>query len=85
MTLRLIAPTLLFYALAFTFVFVLEKFSPSGPCTPGLGLLSFFLLIPIIFGLLIKNLYVTIKKTRQNVSIVILHAVAIIVLFVIIC
>jgi hypothetical protein len=41
-TFKIIRPTLLFYAIAIATVYILEKVSPSGPCTPGLGILSLF-------------------------------------------
>jgi len=83
LTFKLIRPTLLFYIVAATAIYILEKVSPSGPCTPGLGLLSFFLLIPITVGLLLRNIYLTIKVDRENLLNVIIHTAAIILLFII--
>jgi hypothetical protein len=48
-------PTLVFYFASFALGFLLEKISPTGPCTPGLGVLWFLFLPFISFGLLIKN------------------------------
>ena len=76
MTLKLIKPTLLFYAIAVAAIYILGKISPSGPCTPGLGDLSFFLLLPIAGGLLLRNIYLTFKVDKSNLIIVILHIVA---------
>lgn len=81
MTFRLTIPTLLFYAVAIATIYILEKVSPSGPCTPGLGVLSFFLLIPIAVGLLLRNIYLTVKVNKANLINVILHIVAIVLIF----
>ena len=81
LTLKIVRPTLLFYIVAAATIFGLEKFSPSGPCTPGLGVLSFFLLIPITVGLLLHNIYLTLKVDKRNRMNVIIHSVAIIILF----
>ncbi|MEO6135024.1 MAG: hypothetical protein ABIP35_07720 [Ginsengibacter sp.] len=81
MTFKLIRPTLLFYAVAIAAVYILGKFSPSGPCTPGLGALSFFLLIPIAAVLLLRNIYLTIKVDKANLINIILHIAAIVILF----
>ena len=82
MTFKRIRSTLLFYVAAIATVYILEKVLPSGPCTPGLGVLSFFLLIPIVVGLLFRNIYLTIKVDKENLTNVIIHAVALILLFV---
>lgn len=82
LTFKIIRPTLLFYIVAATTVYILEKVSPSGPCTPGLGVLSFFLLIPIVVGLLLRNVYLTIKVDKKNLIKVVIHSVAIILLFI---
>jgi hypothetical protein len=83
LTFKLIRPTLLFYVVAAATIYILEKISPSGPCTPGLGVLSFFLLIPIAVGLLLLNIYLTIKGDKENLINVFIHAAAIILLFII--
>ena len=80
---KLIRPTLLFYVVAAATIYILEKVSPSGPCTPGLGLLLFFILIPIVLGLLLRNIYLTIKVDKANLTNVIIHISAIILLFII--
>jgi hypothetical protein len=54
---RRIIKTILFYILSFIVLSILEKQSPSGPCVPGLGMLGFFLLIPISIVLFLINLY----------------------------
>jgi hypothetical protein len=64
-------------------IYILEKISPSGPCSPGFGVLSFFLLIPIAVGLLLLNIYLTIKVDKKNLINVFIHAAAIILLFII--
>jgi hypothetical protein len=82
LTFKQIRPTLLFYALAIAAVYILEKLSPSGPCSPGLGVLAFFLLIPIVAALLIRNIYLTLKVDKVNFANVILHIVALILTFI---
>jgi hypothetical protein len=77
MIIKYITPTLLFYAAAAGVVFLLMKFFPSGPCAPGLGLLSFFLLFPVSIGLLIRNMYVTIKHDKSNLVAVAIHLIAV--------
>jgi hypothetical protein len=49
--------TALFYTLSFIILPILEYQSPSGPCVPGLGMLGFFLLIPISAVLFLISLY----------------------------
>lgn len=83
MTFKVVRPTFLFYAVATATIFLLEKFFPSGPCMPGLGVLSFFILFPIVIGLLIRNVYLTVSGNKGNLGVVILHAIALITLLVI--
>lgn len=83
MTLKLIKPTLIFYAIAAVTIILLEKLSPSGPCTPGLGVLSFFLLIPVSAGLLLRSVFLTFSKDKAYIGVASLHIIAIILLLVI--
>jgi hypothetical protein len=50
-------PTLAFYIIAYFAIELLNKFSPGGPCVPGLGFLLFMLLIPVGSGWLLYLLY----------------------------
>jgi len=75
-------PTLIFYMIAIAAVIFLNKISPSGPCTPGLGVFSFFLLMPVILGLMIYNIYLTLHKNKRNGIVAALHAVVLIAIFV---
>ncbi len=43
--------TILFYLIAGLTICFLENITPSGPCTPGLGILA-FLLLPFVSGIL---------------------------------
>lgn len=83
MTLKLIGPTLIFYAIAAVAIFLLEELSPSGPCTPGLGVLSFFLVIPVSAVLFIRSVFLTFTKEKDYVAVVALHIIAISLFFVI--
>jgi hypothetical protein len=81
MTLKLFIPTIIFYLIAATVVFTLDKISPSGPCTPGLGILSLFCVVVICFGLLIKNIYLSFKKDKMNLPVALFHGLAITIFF----
>jgi hypothetical protein len=39
--------SILFYVAAGAVIFFLNEWSPSGPCTPGLGILA-FLILPVV-------------------------------------
>jgi hypothetical protein len=75
MTIKLLIPTLLFYAIALTIVYLLDKISPTGPCTPGLGIISFMCLIPISIVLVIRNIYLAVKIDKSNFIVAIMHIV----------
>jgi len=60
---RKIVIIVLLYAVAFIAFPLLEKTSPSGPCTPGLGIMEIFLL-PFISGFLF--IISSIKVSRGN-------------------
>jgi predicted ABC-type exoprotein transport system permease subunit len=81
MTIKSILPTLTFYGLATGTVILLNYASPSGPCTPGLGVVSFFFLLLTALALLTKNLYLTWKNGRQNLPVALIHSIAIALLF----
>lgn len=61
---RCIIKTTSFYVLSFILLSVLEKWSPSGPCVPGLGMFGFLLLIPVCFVLFLINLYQAVEKDK---------------------
>lgn len=72
-----IASTLLFYTACMVIIFLLEKIAPSGPCNPGLGVLAFFVFIPVCAWLVLKNLYqLLVKKSRGNLPVVAAHFIA---------
>jgi ACR3 family arsenite efflux pump ArsB len=80
LTLKIITPTLIFYSIAAAMIALLEWLFPSGPCTPGLGVLSFFLLIPVSVGLLIRNVILTFTD-RKYFTAVLLHLIVVFLLF----
>ncbi|GEM_PF-1414512 len=82
LTFKLINPTLIFYVVTATIIYILDKVSPSGPCTPGLGVLSFFFLIPIVVALLLRNIYAAFTTDKKKFITAIMHGVAIVLLFV---
>jgi hypothetical protein len=75
-------PTFIFYACAVVNLFFLQKLSPGGPCTPGLSIVGFFLLIPLIIGLLIYNIYLAINKDQSHGIAAFIHAAVLVVIFV---
>jgi hypothetical protein len=70
-----ILKTLVFYISFGLIATILEKQSPSGPCTPGLGVLAFLLLIPISLGLCIYNFVRAKQNDRSNLPSAIIHLV----------
>lgn len=58
--------TLLFYVVAALTIFLLNEATPSGPCTPGLGILAFMLLPFISSTLLVRNFIKTNKGDKTN-------------------
>jgi hypothetical protein len=74
-TLKLIAPTVLFYPLAALIIELCERSSPGGPCVPGGGMFAFFLFIPVAIILVIRDIILAINKDKQYVIRLILHAV----------
>lgn len=68
--------TILFYVVAALAVCQLNKVSPSGPCTPGMGLLLFVLVLGVSFMLLVYNLYQVIFKDRRYLHSMIVHGIA---------
>ena len=81
LTFKQLIPTLLFYAAAAAVIFILNRISPSGPCTPGMGILAFFLLLPTIIGLLLRNIYLAVKINRINTANAVLHGIALCIIF----
>lgn len=55
--------TIVFFILYLTTAFILEKISPSGVCTPGLGFLLFLLSIPVS---IVYSLILFIKYYRSQ-------------------
>jgi hypothetical protein len=47
--------TILFYVILLPVIYLLDRYSPSGPCTPGLGMLVFILTpLMVAFGFAIS-------------------------------
>ena len=65
--------TLLFYIFAALIIFLLNKATPSGPCTPGLGILAFMLLPFISSLLLVRNFIKTYKGDKTNKFSLLIH------------
>jgi hypothetical protein len=68
--------TILFYILASLAVYLLNKVSPSGPCTPGMGALLGILMIGVSIALLVWNLIQVIFKDKGYLYSVIVHGIA---------
>jgi uncharacterized membrane-anchored protein len=64
--------TLLFYGAYALLVFVTDKNSPSGPCTPGIGIML-LLLLPFVSGILCLKKFIKARAgdTSNHVSAVI--------------
>jgi hypothetical protein len=75
--LKMTALTLGFYFLTSVVIYLLEKVSPSGPCTPGLGILSFFVAIPVAMILFCLNLYKIVMGETQHTGSMVVHFIAI--------
>ena len=70
-----------FYTLVFLLQYLLLKSSPSGPCTPGLGIFTFFLLLPIFFIIFAGSLLNTILYNRSNYPSTLIHFLACVILY----
>ncbi|MBS1914836.1 MAG: hypothetical protein JST87_01095 [Bacteroidetes bacterium] len=73
---RKIAQTISFYLIAIFGFDFLEKLSPSGPCTPGAGIMGFLFLPFIIAILLGVNAYKFFKGDKTNFISMLLHILA---------
>jgi hypothetical protein len=72
--LKAVAPTILFYVVSVLLVLYLFKVSPSGPCVPGMGVMTFLLLVPVIAFLLLRNVFFAVKGSRTHLVRAFLHA-----------
>ena len=75
-TYRKLILSLSFYLFAILALFYFRKTSPSGPCTPGLDMISFLLLILTIPILTIINVIKTYRGDKSNKPSTIVHAIA---------
>jgi hypothetical protein len=66
--------TIVFYCISTLVVYLLNAVSPSGPCVPGLGAVSFILLIPTIIILLLINLFKILEGDRTNILSAVIHS-----------
>ena len=73
------ATTGMFYLLAAATIYFLEKAGPSGPCTPGLGMLVLMLmLMPIVIVVLLSiNLFQLYKGDRSSAVSITMHLAAV--------
>lgn len=74
---KMTALTVGFYGVAAATVSILEKISPSGPCTPGLGVLAFFLSVPVALILFCINAYRVVMGETEHTGSLIVHGVVI--------
>ncbi len=72
------AMAVLFYPVFFLSCFLLEKASPSGPCTPGLGMIFLFLLPFISAIFLIVNAVKLYNGKKENKKSALVHLMALI-------
>lgn len=79
---RPIFKTVLFYIIAGLAIYFLENIVPSGPCTPGLGILA-LLLLPFISGILFAVNFVKRYKGQKEFGYSALMHFVVIVAFVI--
>jgi hypothetical protein len=74
--------TVLFYVFATLVMGILSNTSPGGPCSPGLGVVSFLLLFITSIVLLVINAGTTLFGKKNNGTSVLMHFFAVIVLFI---
>ncbi|MFT3934831.1 MAG: hypothetical protein QM726_14500 [Chitinophagaceae bacterium] len=73
--------TLLYYLVGCISVFVLDKKSPSGPCTIGAGMFAFMLLLLTSIVLFFVNLYKTTASDKRHLGSTLLHLTAILIIY----
>jgi hypothetical protein len=83
-TLKLIFPTLLFYAIGIGTCLFLHKIDRGGPCVPGWGAIVFFLFLPVAISLMLRNIILALRTDKRHGIPAVLHAVILITLFLII-
>lgn len=76
-TKKMTALTAIFYGITASAAYLLEKISPSGPCTPGLGVIIFLLAVPVAIILLCINLYKIIMGETEHIDSAIVHVIVI--------
>jgi hypothetical protein len=72
---------LLYYAFSISGIFLLNEWSPSGPCTPGMGLMAFFIFITVSIGILLYNLLNIFIKDKSYLLPTVLHIIGLAVVF----
>jgi hypothetical protein len=77
-TLRKVGLTLLFYLVSGISIYLMDKSMPSGPCTPGLGMLAFMFLPIVSLVLLLINSFKIYKGDKTNIFSALLHLLFII-------
>lgn len=70
---RLLIPTIIYYAVSIAAIFFLHKRSPGGPCVPGFGILAGFIVFWITIVLLARNFYLAISGNKKHYLVAILH------------
>jgi hypothetical protein len=59
-------PTIIFYFVVVLSIFLGDKYSPGGPCTPGAGALVFLVAVPLGIFLFFRNIWLTTRVGRAN-------------------
>jgi hypothetical protein len=73
---------LLFYPASALIIYLLGKWSPNGPCNPGMGMMSLiFLFIPISAGMILYNLKSVYRKGKSYFITTGLHIIGLVTVF----
>lgn len=72
---KLLTPTILYYLFTILIIVIGNQCMPSGPCTPGLGIMAFFLAVPTSVTLLFRNIYLGLSRNKTHFLVAALHAV----------
>jgi hypothetical protein len=70
---RLVIPTIIYYAVSLTAILFLHKLSPGGPCVPGFGVLAAFVVFWTTIALLARNYYLAISGNKKHYLVAIIH------------
>ena len=65
--------TVIFYVATAVLVTILEKLAPSNMCNPGLGMLLFFVSVPVVFVLIINSIRLALVRSADFIWLLALH------------